>query len=102
MFLVSRTPVVQTKQCVGTGLLHGCLRFLSWPCRDTVTAGLGHSNVTLPHCKRETKQDVKEALALQTNLGAKAMSPVTLFTVYIDKYRDSFLGSSMSGGAGGC
>lgn len=62
---------------------------------DTTTAEPGHSNVTLPQGQRETKQDVNEALVLQTSLGAKATSPVTPFTVYTDNYRDSFLGFSV-------
>ena len=79
----------------GTGLLHGCLRFVSWPCVDTTAAGIGHSDVTLPQCWRETKQDMNVALVLQTSLGAKAMPPVTVFAVYTANYRDSFSGASL-------
>lgn len=79
----------------GTGLLHGCLRFVSWPCADTTAAGIGHSDVTLPQCWRETKQVMNEALVLQTSLRAKAMSPVTVFAVYTANYRDSFSGASL-------
>lgn len=78
-----------------TGLLHGCLRFMSWPCADTTAAGTGHSDVTLPQCLRETKQDRNEALVLQTSLGEKATSLVTLFTVYTANYRKSFSGASL-------
>lgn len=80
----------------GTSLLHGCLRFVSWPCADTTAAGIGHSDVTLPQCWRETKQDMNEALVLQTSLGAKAMPLVSVFAVYTANYRDSFSGVSLS------
>lgn len=42
--------VVQTKECGGPDLLHECLKSVSWP-----AAEIGHSDVTLSQCFRETK-----------------------------------------------
>lgn len=95
MFPVSRTYVVQTKQCVGN-------QPAARVSEVYVLALYGHDNCRTWAQQRDfssgpegNKQDVNGALVLQTSPGAKATSPVTLFTLYTDNYRNSFLGFSL-------
>lgn len=41
------------------------------------------------------KQDMNEALVLQTILGPRAMSPLTMLAVYTANYRNSFSGAAL-------
>lgn len=95
MFPESRTSEVQTKRCEGNGRASWVSEVHVLARAGTIAALIGHSDVTLPQCWRETKQDMNEALVLQTSLGANAMNPVTLFTVCIANYGDSFSGASL-------
>lgn len=90
MFPVSCTSVCGPDQREGPDLLHECLKSVSWP-----AAKIGHSDVTLSQCCRETKQDMNEALVLQTSLGVKAVSLVTVLAVYTANYMDNFSGVSL-------
>lgn len=90
MFPVSCTSVCGPDQREGPDLLHKCLKSVSWP-----AAEIGHSDVTLSQCCRETKQDMNEALVLQTSQGVKAVSLVTVLAVYTANYMDNFSGVSL-------